>query len=292
MKNLSPLLILLLILISACKNNTSDLPVAEIERLNKENQELKNKLNNKEEEINSFIQSFNQIEDNLAAIKEKENILRKNTEGSELIKTKQEQIADDINAINELLAKNKEQINLLKHKLSRSNTKIIELEKLINRLTQQIEEKDNEIALLKEELQRANSSFKELFIDYMAKVEEVEETKQELQQTNNKLNTAYFTFGTSKELIEKKVITKEGGFIGIGKAEKLLNNFNSDYFTQIDITITKTIDIKAKKCKIITTHPSDSYKWDIKGNLYNKLEIINPDKFWSASKYLVIVVEN
>jgi DNA repair exonuclease SbcCD ATPase subunit len=272
-----------LILVTACKNETAPPNIAELEKLTKENQELKNKLENKDNEVNAFIQSFNEIEGNLEVIKQRENVLKGTTSSIELQKTKQEQIADDINAIGELLAKNKEKIAQLKRKLSKSNSRIVEFEKMIKLLNEQILQKDNDIALLKEELERANSSYKELFIEYIAKVEEVEETKEELKQTNDKLNTAFYAFGTSKELLDKKVITKEGGFIGMGKAEKLRNDFNVDYFTQIDITKIKSLDLKAKRAKLITTHP--------KGKVFDKLIVTDSEKFWSASKYLVVLIE-
>ena len=277
--------------VMACKNETNSPNIAEIEKLTKENQELKNKLENKDNEVNAFIQSFNEIEGNLEAIKQKENVLKGTTSSVELQKTKQEQIADDINAIGELLAKNKEKLAQLKRKLSKSNNRIEEFEKMIKFLNEQISQKDNDMALLKEELERANSSYKELFIEYIAKVEEAEETKEELKLTNDKLNTAFYALGTSKELLDKKVITKEGGFIGIGKAEKLRNDFNVDYFTQIDITKVKSIVLKAKKAKLITTHPTGSFNFEMNGKVFDKLIINDSEKFWSTSKYLVVLIE-
>lgn len=291
MKNIVTLFACIAIFFTACKNDAPNPNVAELEKLTKENQELQNKLQNKDNEVNAFIQSFNEIQGNLDAIKDKENILKDNTTSAELQKTKQEQIAEDINTISELIARNKEKIALLKRKLSKSNSKIAEFEKMIKMLNDQIAQKDNDMALLKEELERANSSYKELFIEYIAKVEEVEETKEELKQSNDKLNTAFYAFGTTKELLDKKVITKEGGFIGIGKAEKLRNDFNVDYFTQIDITKIKSLDLKSKKAKLITTHPTGSYTMEMKGKIYDKLIINDSEKFWSASKYLVVVIE-
>jgi hypothetical protein len=45
-----------------------------------------------------------------------------------------------------------------------------------------------------------------------------------------------------------------------------------------------------KKVDIITTHPSQSYK--IYGEKsVDSLVIINAKEFWSASKYLVIVID-
>jgi hypothetical protein len=105
------------------------------------------------------------------------------------------------------------------------------------------------------------------------------------------LNTGFFCYGTFKELEEKGVITKKGGFIGIGKTEQLKQDFNTDYFTQIDITERETIDLFSKKANVLTSHPSDSYKLEGDDESVDKLVILDPVRFWSASKYLVVVVE-
>ena len=44
--------------------------------------------------------------------------------------------------------------------------------------------------------------------------------------------------------------------------------------------------------KIITSHPSESYTLEkdaAKKDKVKNIVITNPDKFWSASKYLVVV---
>ena len=91
-------------------------------------------------------------------------------------------------------------------------------------------------------------------------------------------------------LIEQKVITKEGGFVGLGRILKLMEDFNKDYFTKIDITELKEIPLNFKKVKLVTTHPSSSYT--LKGEEpIEKIVINDATEFWSASKYLVILVE-
>ena len=183
-----------------------------------------------------------------------------------------------------MLIKNRERIASLSKKLKNANLKIGELEKMIERLSLQLEEKDVEIAELKNNLEKANAAYTTLFVEYNQRLDEIE------NQTE-KMNIAYYAYGTSKELKEKGVLTKEGGFIGIGKAEKLKGDFNKDYFTQIDITQTKSIILASKKAKIITAHSSDSYTLEEVGGKIEKLVITNPNDFWSASKYLVVVIE-
>jgi len=102
------------------------------------------------------------------------------------------------------------------------------------------------------------------------------------------LNTAWFVFGTSSELKDQKIVTKK--FL---QKKKVLEDqdFNKDYFTQIDIRTDKEIKLYSKDAKLLTSHPEGSYelKKDDKGQL--TLVITNPNKFWSVSRYLVIEVK-
>ena len=89
---------------------------------------------------------------------------------------------------------------------------------MIARLTRQVEERDTRIDSLKENLQKVNSALVMLFKEYNSRVEELDEQTGEL-------STAYYAYGTAKELKQNGVITKEGGFIGIGRTEKLMKDF-------------------------------------------------------------------
>ena len=72
---------------------------------------------------------------------------------------------------------------------------------------------------------------------------------------------------------------------------KIRNIDNEKQLSILDITQNKSFTINAKKAKLITAHPSSSYK--IEGaKTAEKLIILNPQEFWSASKYMVLVIEN
>jgi hypothetical protein len=268
---------------SACNNNTEEAnPLAD--SLSHVNEGLKIVVSEKDSSIESFIVAFNEIQENLTEVKAKQKMISTNSSDAELKKNMKEQIIDDIQSINDLMDKNKQKISTLKAKLAKSNGKVEELEKMITFLTTQVEEKDLEIVDLKNQLERLNIEVTEITAKY-------EEKAEESNQKTDQLNTAYYAVGTAKELKEKGVLTKEGGFIGLGKTKKLAGDFNKNYFTKIDITQTKSINLNAKKAKLITTHPSTSYK--IEGiKTADKLIITNSQEFWGASKYMVIVLEN
>ena len=60
-------------------------------------------------------------------------------------------------------------------------------------------------------------------------------------------------------------------------------------FKTVDITQTNTIPINSKEAKLVTSHPSDSYKLQVENDKVTNIVITDPDKFWKASKYLVIL---
>lgn len=246
------------------------------------NGELSGKLTEKEAAMQEFISSFNEIQENLNAIKEKEKIVSSASSQGD-VKSKEDQIKEDIQAIYDLMSKNKNRISSLSKKLKNSNLKLEGLEKMIENLQNSINLKDSEIAELKTKMEGLNIELSNLTTNY-------QEVEQEVVAKTEEINTAFYAIGTSKELKEKNVISKEGGFIGLGKTTKVKADFNKEYFTKVNIEQTASINIGAKKAKLITTHPSGSYK--IVGEKpVEKIEIINAKDFWSASKYCVIIID-
>jgi hypothetical protein len=79
--------------------------------------------------------------------------------------------------------------------------------------------------------------------------------------------------------------------LGLGGQKELKENFNSKAFTPIDITKVQTIPLQSTGAQLVTNHPSDSYSIEIKGDQVSDLRITDPEKFWAASKYLVVVVD-
>ena len=243
---------------------------------------LNGKLNEKDAAIQELVSSFNEIQENLNAIKEKEKIISKVTSDGD-VKSKEDQIKEDIQSIYDLMAKNKDRIGSLSKKLKNSKLQIDGLEKMIENMQATLSLKDSEIEELKTKIEGLNVELSSLTTNYKA-------VENESNQKTEIINTAFYAIGTSKELKEKNVITKEGGIIGLGKTTKLSSDFNKEYFTKINIEKTTSINLGAKKIKMLTTHPSNSYKL-IGEKPIEKLVITNTKEFWSASKYLVIILD-
>jgi hypothetical protein len=108
-------------------------------------------------------------------------------------------------------------------------------------------------------------------------------------QQITELNTAWYCMGSRKELTDNSIIARDGGFLGLGKSEKLKSDFNRDYFTRLDVIRDTQITIAGLRPELITPHPAGSYKiFTEDGETW--LEILKPESFWSASRYLVIQV--
>ena len=276
------IIILTNFLVSNCSKGSDDSENSIKDSIENVSGNLNGKLNEKDAAILELVSSFNEIQENLNTIKEKEKIISKVTNDGD-VKSKEDQIKEDIQSIYDLMAKNKNRIGSLSKKLKNSKLKIEGLEKMIENMQATLNLKDSEIEELKTKIEGLNVELSNLTTNYKA-------VENESNQKTEIINTAFYAIGTSKELKEKNVITKEGGIIWLGKTTKLSSDFNKDYFTKINIEKTTSINLGAKKIKILTTHPSNSYKL-IGEKPIEKLEITNTKEFWSASKYLVIILD-
>jgi len=257
----------------------------ELEKIKTENEQLKKDLSERDESVNEFMRSFNEIEENLLSIQQKEKSLTsQNVEnGAELGGDAKTRIEAEIQSINELMEKNKNDLVDLQKKLKKSNFKIAEFEKTIERLNASIAEKDAEIMALNEKLIALNYQVEGLNRSVDSLSSESRSKSETIVAKDDQLNEVFYAVGTKKELTDNGVLSKSGSFSGAGTGKKL--DFNSNYFTKIDSRKTTEISINGKKAKLLSSHPSASY--ELTGA---KLVIKDAGAFWKASKYCVVEV--
>jgi DNA repair exonuclease SbcCD ATPase subunit len=233
----------------------------------------------KDSVLNQSFSFFNEIQENLARISVKEDLIRIKSSNPEMTSDDKDWIIQEINNINYLREQNAKKVRDLQGKVKDQAFKIVELEAMIDRLVLKINSNDEKIESLQNQLADRDVEFSELFDQYHEQVELALEVLKEL-------NTVYFAYGTIQELEENQVLVREGGFIGIGKQTNIAENLNQKYFKKLDKTKTKELTIIGKKPQLVTDHPGDSYEW--KGN---KLVILDASKFWRISNYLVVTVK-
>ena len=200
-----------------------------------------------------------------------------------------QRIRENIQFIRNTMQQNKELINKLKQQLRESSVKSDALRKLIEEMTQQMEQKEQQLQQMRELLDEKDIQI----MDLDEKVANLNTDVQELTQETNQraetisaqdkqLNTAWFVFGTKNELKEQQILVD-------GKV--LQSSFNKEYFTKIDIRVDKEIKLYSSSAKILTSHPSSAYTLQRDANKQYVLRIIDPQLFWSTSKYLVVLVK-
>ena len=228
----------------------------EIARLQAQRDSLMAVTGSKDASLVEFVNAFNEIQANLDTIKQKEMIIDNRAKGGEVQANQKEQIQSDINYIYSLLQKNRELVSKLTDKLKKSEHKSAELQKMIDNLNNIIVEKDAQIEQLTAELNKLNIQVNDLTGQVGNLTTENAQKQAEIEAKTTQLNTAYYIIGTVKELKEKNIITKEGGFVGIGRSKDISDEVDLSYFTKVDITKLNTIPIMKKKVEIISKHPA------------------------------------
>jgi hypothetical protein len=246
------------------------------------------KLYERDSLVNDYVATLNQIEQDLMMIKEKENLLDVQSQDPELAKDTKVQISEDIQLIYSLIEENKKKVANLSRKLKNSGVEIAALNEKVKYLSGVIEERDSTMLVLNGQLEQKDI----LIADLNGKMGELEtvvtEKENVIAQQTSELNKAYFTSGNYKDLKEKGIIATDGGFLGLGKSKSLQDTVSTQYFEKIDITLTKSIPVNAKKAELITEHPAGSYEWVEENDQIVSMVINNPQEFWKISKYAVL----
>ena len=262
--------------------------------LKAENDSLNLALAERDAELEGIMEAFNEVQEGFRLINEAENRVDLNNSSREGA-TAAQKIREDIHFITEKLQDNRNRIAELEEQLKNSKYASSQLKKAITNLKEELAAKTQQIETLQIELASKNIRIAELddavagLNQNVADLTAENKAKEAMVASQDKaLNVAWFVFGTSSELKDQKIISKK--FL---QKTKVLedDDFNKDYFTQIDIRTDKEIKLYSKEAKLLTAHPEGTYelKKDDKGQL--TLVITNPNKFWSVSRYLVIEVK-
>lgn len=130
----------------------------------------------------------------------------------------------------------------------------------------------------------------------IAKEEELKVTTEELTETTSKLNTAYYIAGTVDELSSKGIIEKKGKVLFLGGAWQPVANLSDSSsllanFKKINIEKEKILLLPFQSYKFISAHNPNFVEMGVGevGVSPFVLKVNKPDKFWSQSKFLIIV---
>lgn len=198
--------------------------------------------------------------------------------------------------IRDLLARHRDRIEELESRLEAGDANARMLRTIISSLREQIDAKDKEleqlkrdldnnkrnIIALKEQVQKMDEEQKMQQDTILQQQETILQQQETIQQQLDKLNNAYLRIGTKQELKAQGLLS--GGFLKKKKID--YTNIDFSLFEKINIESTRSISLPAK-AKILTAIPVGSYEL-IKDELGSTLNILDPEKFWSVSNFLII----
>ena len=242
-------------------------------------------------EMNSLI---NDVEENFRQIREAEKYLTIESKSKgEMSNDTKTRVRDNFEMINEILKKNKADIDKLNQRLKGNSGQMSGLKSTIERLNAELTERANTISELQSSLATRDAQIASLQTDVKSLTENVDnlstqtaEQASKIKEQDKELNTAYYMFGTSKELKEAKVVT--GGFLASNKILK--EGIEKSKFIKVDIRDTKSIPVYDKKAKLLSDHPKDSYTLDKDASGKVVIKVTDYKRFWSLTKFLVVEV--
>lgn len=250
---------------------------------------LQHIIDGRDAELNDLMGIVSDVQEGIRCINEAEQRVTV-AEGNAERANQREIIRENMQYIQDAMAQNRQTISKLQEKLKASSIHSDKLQKTIAQLQAQIEQQGARLQELEASLAEKNIviasqgvQIDSLTNDVQNLTAESAAKQQTLDQQDKDLHKAWFVFGTKTELKTQKIL-KDGEVLRDG-------SFNQDYFTEIDIRYDKVVRFYSKSAKILTSHPADSYQLVRDAQKQYELHIVNPDKFWSVSKYLVVLVK-
>ena len=272
----------------ACDNAEME---EKVDQLQAQNVTLQKEAKEKKAALASFMESFNEIEKNLQAIRAREMNVELNGQERLSFEQARKKVRKDIQQIEGLIAENRSTIKQLHTELRNSDKRKVQLSqsriRLKEKLIAQIEERETRVNELLSELDGMESEMTNLRAA-------VESLQKENEEKLAEINSAYYVAGDFKALQGENIVDKEGGFLGLlGRTKTLADDFaRQDKFTKIDIRKTVSLPLEGRNVKLVTTHPIDSYRLEADDATEQvNLVISDPERFWESSKYLVAVTK-
>jgi len=234
--------------------------------------------------VNLYALYIKKIKDNINEINKQELIINNKKNNPDFIEKDTTDIIKSIKILSKKLQENESMILALNNAVKLEKDKNSQFVSKVTDLREEIAQSNREVYYLKEELNSMNASFEAIFKKYNLQ-------NKKISDLNQKLNEVAYVIGSKSELLDNGVLTKSGGLIGIGKTRKLNSDLNTDYFTYVSKYKFQNIPLGYKTVRLMTAHPTSSYRLSTSNEIIDSLIIINQDDFWRNSKFLVVEVK-
>lgn len=228
------------------------------------------------------------IQQNIAAIKEREKLL--STAEYESGRAPKDEIEADIARINDLLQENKKKVADLTARLKKANLDNKDFECKMQVLQDQLAMQNAEVDKLTAILQAKDveiEQWKELNTKLSNSVDSVSRVASvafdDIAKLTDDKNTAFYIVGTKSDLKAKGITETSGLF-----SRKVSGDVDNSLFTKVNWTEISSIPTHCKRIKLISTHDENSYVEEKDEEGYITIHIKDKEAFWKMSKFLVV----
>lgn len=290
LKQTSFVLFIFLTLFISCEEEKNQHRESSYQEILAENNELRNENELKNREIYRLVRSINEIHNTLNNIDETKQSIAENAKVFEGQQSQKSQMLNSISQLEDKLDHSRNTIDQLSNKLRASKRANIEYQKMITNLKEAITKRDTEIVTLKQDVK----SLKKKVEEKEEEIDDLEETvvtkENDIEKLNKKIiknRTVHYMVASEKELINKGIIEKVGGFLGIGDRIKLnKSTFQkpSQFFKTVDMNSAKSIYINnTDEIKILPERAEELYK------IQDDRVHIEDNRFWDVSRFLIVI---
>ena len=244
-------------------------------------------------EIENVVGVLNDVQEGFHQINQAENRLSVNSNKENTTANVKEQIKADFAFIQAKLAENRVRIAELEERAEKGDKTAAALRRTIKNLKAELESKEEQIVALKKELeakelhiQKLDTEVAGLTNDKKILTAKNAANEQVIANQDKAMHTAWYVVAQKKSLKEQSVLTNTGLFKKGDVMESA--NVNKEGFTEIDIRNVVEIPVGAKKATILSAHPEGSYELVADAEEMLVLRILEPQTFWSVTRYLVV----
>lgn len=265
--------------LSSCVENSK-----KYKELQAENAKLTTQNQTIEAEYNQAVATINEVENTLKSIQETEGMMSVNPENGN-----SKELVDNMVQVKQQLEQSRAKIAELEEKLAKSKRDNGALAATVRRLKEEIARKEEAILALQAQVEQLNGQVTNLntqvtgLKDELAEANRVnEENLATIAGQTNEINTVYYVFGTKKELKQKGILAKRA---------VLRNEVSTTVFQTADKRELKSLPLNAKKAVVLSSNPIGSYEIVTGEDGKKVLNILDSNKFWNITDYLVILTK-
>jgi cell division protein FtsB len=221
------------------------------------------------------------LEDNLTRQQRREQLVAQVQEITQRVNMAENRLAVSRRRVTELTGLNAEK-----------SKRLAEFDSTITSFKAMLENQRTQVTALSEQVEALTAENTQLRADNVQLVSRTTTLTSERDALTTERNTVYYVVAPQDELVARHVVEKSGGFLGLGKTPVVARNLESSAFTPIDKTQVLEIPLPdpAREYRVISRQDLGALETPPeKGIVKGTLRIRDPQAFWAASRYLVVI---